>query len=209
MTAALSPIDAHERTIAQIFSDDYVFEIPAYQRPYAWEQDQARELLDDLLSALANTGASGGVYFLGSIVLIKLPSEPQAKVVDGQQRLTTLTILLSVLRDLTSDQETRIERRGYIFQKGSADRGTSDRYRLLLRDQDQPFFRKHIQNPDATKALPDPAELDGSERRIAENARYFRQELERMPEARGDELMRFIVQRCYLVVVAVPTPEAS
>ena len=38
-------IEAHERTIGDIFSDLYQFEIPPYQRPYAWEQEQARELL--------------------------------------------------------------------------------------------------------------------------------------------------------------------
>ena len=110
-------IEAHERAIGDIFSDAYEFEIPPYQRPYAWEEEQARELLNDLLDAMDNRDASGGLYFLGSIVLVKLPTEAQAKVIDGQQRLTTLTILLSVLRDLTTDLERRIERRGYVYQR--------------------------------------------------------------------------------------------
>ena len=74
MPVELSPIEAHERRIAQIFSDSYAFEIPVYQRPYAWEVDQTRELLDDLLDAMDNERVSGGVYFLGSIVLIKSPN---------------------------------------------------------------------------------------------------------------------------------------
>jgi uncharacterized protein with ParB-like and HNH nuclease domain len=113
---ALSPIEAHEYTVGQIFNDTYAFEIPPYQRPYAWEVDQASELLSDLLDAM-DTGSSGGVYFLGSIVLIKSPNSPQSKVVDGQQRLTTLTILLSILRDLTTDLEVKINRRSYVYQK--------------------------------------------------------------------------------------------
>lgn len=44
----MTPIEAEERTISQIFSDEFAFEIPAYQRPYAWEEDQARELLEDI-----------------------------------------------------------------------------------------------------------------------------------------------------------------
>ena len=103
MSYQLSPIEAHERTIGQIFSDSYGFEIPPYQRPYAWEEDQTRELLEDLIDAMDNKDVSGGIYFLGSIVLIKSPNDSQSKIVDGQQRLTTLTILLSVLRDLTTD----------------------------------------------------------------------------------------------------------
>ena len=47
-------IEAHERNVGDIFSDLYRFEIPPYQRPYAWEEEQARELLDDLLDAMDN-----------------------------------------------------------------------------------------------------------------------------------------------------------
>src|SRR5262249_38615939 len=156
-TTERNPIEAHEQNIRQIFSDAYTFEIPPYQRPYAWEQDQTRELLDDLLVAAENQDASGGVYFLGSIVLIKLPNEPAARVIDGQQRLTTLTILLSILRDLTGNPELRIERREYVFQKASADKGTQDRYRLLLRERDRAFFLKYVQNHGATNSLPNPS----------------------------------------------------
>jgi Protein of unknown function DUF262/Protein of unknown function (DUF1524) len=203
------PIEAHEQNIGQIFSDAYAFEIPPYQRPYAWERDQAKELLDDLLDAMDNQDTSGGVYFLGSIVLIKLPGQPLSKVIDGQQRLTTLTILLSILRDLTNDDETRIERRTYVFQKASADKGIQERHRVLLRERDRPFFFKYVQQPGATNNLPDPAVYSGSQTRIADNARLMREELEKLSEDRRNELVAFIIQRCFLVVVAVPTAEAA
>lgn len=204
--AELSPIEAHERPVGRIFGDEYAFEIPPYQRPYAWEVEQASELLSDLVEAMEQEGGAE-VYFLGSIVLIKRPASPEAKVVDGQQRLTTLTILLSVMRDLTSDFETKFERRAYVHQKASADKGTTDRYRLLLRDQDRAFFLKTVQAMDATSNLPSPQTLEGSRQRIAENAAFFRAELEKMEEARRNRLFAFIVQPCYLVVVAVPTQE--
>jgi len=209
MTVQLIPIEAHERTVGQIFSDAFAFEIPAYQRPYAWEVDQIRELLDDLLDAMDNKSTSGGVYFLGSIVLIKSPNDPQSKVIDGQQRLTTLTILLSVLRDLTGDEERRFDRRSYIFQKANADRGTNDRFRLLLRSRDRAFFLKQVQQPGATNSLVDLVGLEGSQHRIAENTRYLRERLESADEKRRDALTAFVVQRCYLVAVAVPTAEAA
>jgi len=209
MPTLLNPIDAHERSIGQIFSDEYSFEIPPYQRPYAWEEGQARELLSDLLNAMDNIQTSGNIYFLGSIVLIKTPGLPRAQVIDGQQRLTTLTILLSVLRDLTTDPEIRIERRGYVFQKGSADKGTEDRFRLALRQRDQAFFKKHVQQAGATENLPDSAVLKGSEKCIVDNARFYRGTLHATDEARRNKLVAFIIQHCYLVVVAVPTPDAA
>ena len=195
-------IEAHERNIGDIFSDLYQFEIPPYQRPYAWEEEQARELLSDLLDAMDNRDASGGLYFLGSIVLVKLPTEAQSKVIDGQQRLTTLTILLSVLRDLTTKFELKFERRSYVYQRASADKGLRDRYRLLLRERDRPFFLKYVQAPDATDNLPDAAKLEGSQKRIAENAKILRNRLEGMPEERRNALIAFLIQHCYLVVVA-------
>ena len=126
----LSPIEAHECAISEVFSDRHAFEIPPYQRPYAWETEQARDLLNDISDAMDNTAVSGGIYFIGSIVLIKSPNDPLAKVIDGQQRLTTLTILLSVLRDLTKDDERRLERRAYIFQKADPDKGTKAKGQL-------------------------------------------------------------------------------
>jgi hypothetical protein len=201
-------IEAHERSIGQVFGDTYAFEIPQYQRPYAWEEDQTRELLSDLLNAM-DDDASSGVYFLGSIVLIKSPSDPLSKVVDGQQRLTTLTILLSVLRDLTTDAESRLNRRAYVYQKANPDSGAEERYRLLLRNQDRAFFAKHIQKPDATNELPDPNAFEESQQRLIENARFLRSALATLPESRRNALVAFIIQRCYLVVVAVPTAEAA
>jgi hypothetical protein len=202
-------IEASERNVGDIFSDNYEFEIPAYQRPYAWEEEQARELLSDLLDAMDNRDASGGLYFLGSIVLVKLPTEAQAKVIDGQQRLTTLTILLSVLRDLSTDLEARLERRAYVYQKASADKGLKERYRLLLRESDRPFFLKYVQELGATENLPDTTKLAGSQQRIAENAKYYRSQLEVIPEGRRNALIAFLIQHCYLVIVAVPSGEAA
>ncbi|MDQ8732441.1 DUF262 domain-containing HNH endonuclease family protein [Bradyrhizobium sp. LHD-71] len=205
----MTSIEAHERTIGQLFSDSFSFEIPSYQRPYAWEKEQADELLTDLIYAMENSKTSGGMCFLGSIVLIKQPSAPLSKVVDGQQRLTTLTILLSVLRDLTENDEARLSRRNYVFQRANPDNGTEERYRLTLRPKDQPFFSNHIQLPDATNKLPDPSTLTGSHARIIENARHFRTTLSTIPEDRRNALIAFIIQHCFVVAVAVPTPEAA
>jgi len=202
-------IEAHEKNIRDVFSDAYEFEIPPYQRPYTWERDHARELIVDLLDAMDNQEINGGLYFLGSVVLVKEPGKPVSKVIDGQQRLTTLTILLSVLRDLTTDEEIRIDRRAYIYQKASADRGLKSRHRLSLRDADQPFFFKYVQDIGATNQAADLSKLDGSQRRLAENTELLRSYLKDLPEPRRDDLVGFILQKCYLVVVSVPAADAA
>ena len=81
MNVLLQRIDASEKKIADVFSDDYSFTIPPYQRPYAWELQHATELLDDLLTAMDPQSDSDGLYFLGSIVLVQIPGETEARVV--------------------------------------------------------------------------------------------------------------------------------
>jgi len=82
---------------------------PLDQRPYAWTTDQAGELFTDLQAFLGGDAQpieEVNPYFLGSIVLIKGEDSPEADIVDGQQRLTTLMSFLAVLRSVV--QEDRI-----------------------------------------------------------------------------------------------------
>ncbi len=91
-------LKASEQNLNAVFSDAYLFYIPVYQRPYAWSTEHVDELLDDLLDAMRRDSTSP--YFLGSIVLVKNEGNSQSDVVDGQQRLTTLSMLFCVLREL-------------------------------------------------------------------------------------------------------------
>jgi hypothetical protein len=206
----LEPIKAGQERLSRVFSDEFAFSIPTYQRPYAWEREQAQALLEDILSALedAINTREPVTYFLGSIVLIKQPGSPEAKVVDGQQRLTTLTILLSVLRDLSS-LEVKTKRHAYICEEGDPDRGTKSRYRLTLRKRDEGFFRDKIQFKSATDDLPETKGLTDSRLRIVENATLFRERLSRMTPEERDHLMAFVLQRCYLVVIAVANVDVA
>lgn len=90
------------KTIHEIFGDAQAFyQMPDYQRPYSWEDEQVDQLWDDIYTAYNNNKDDKEIdknYFLGSMILI--PNGNAFDVVDGQQRLTTLTILFCVIRDL-------------------------------------------------------------------------------------------------------------
>ena len=134
-------LEAHEFPLKEVFCDDYSFEIPGYQRPYSWEVEQAETLVSDLIGFLSEQPPNiqdANPYFLGSIVLIK-DTGTLAQVVDGQQRLTTLTILLSVLRSLLPETK-RAVLEGAILQKGDEILLTEDKPRLQTRPKDQQFF---------------------------------------------------------------------
>jgi len=203
---------AHEQQLAKIFSDDYVFRIPGYQRPYAWGTEQAQELFDDLITFMQ---AAGGPveemppYFLGSIVLIKADSSPEADVVDGQQRLTTLTILLAAIRASISEPSASDVTR-LIYEKGSTILGAKDRFRLTLRERDCEFFQKFIQREDGVaQLLKHEVGLTDSQNNIRANASLYMQLLSQLPEAERLRLAQFAVTRCYLVVVATPDLDSA
>src|SRR5947209_15348704 len=136
-------IGGSEYPIKKIFSDDFVFTIPLFQRAYAWTTEESEELFQDLLRAM--DGGEESIddlppYFLGSIVLIK-GDEPQADIVDGQQRLTTLTMLLAALRSLIKSEYVE-GLTSFLCEKGNVITGTPTRYRLSLRDRDAQFFQR-------------------------------------------------------------------
>ncbi len=203
-------IEAAEKPVLDLFCDKYLFRIPTYQRPYAWTTEQTSELLDDITTACGTTGdvTNQSPYFLGSVVLIKDPQKPDADVVDGQQRLTTLTILLSVLRDLADASIARAIH-NYICQTGDPIKGTTDVFRLTTRERDADFFRINIQTDGKTADLPDSRQYKDARARMVENAEYLCKRLKDRSDDERRRLTMYIAQRCYLVIVAASDQESA
>ncbi|MDY0134503.1 MAG: DUF262 domain-containing protein [Atribacterota bacterium] len=95
----MSKLNVDQKTIWLLFSDKKAdFLIPDYQRPYAWEEEQCQTLWDDIFAfAFPDNNSdkfnSDDEYFLGSIVIFE-NDKGKKEVIDGQQRLTTLMLLL-------------------------------------------------------------------------------------------------------------------
>ena len=201
-------IKASEQNLNSVFSDDYLFEIPLYQRPYAWTTEQVDELLDDLLNAMDRDAQSP--YFLGSVVLIKNEGDSRSAVVDGQQRLTTLSMLFCVLRELAAGN-AQSELDGFVREAGNSLRGTQDRFRLGLRARDREFFHANVQSRGAIAEFlkKDTATFSDSQKLIFTNVGRLNQELSKLGEARRDALVKFVIQQCYLVVVTATDRDSA
>ncbi len=201
----MQQLEAHEVPLHKVFCSDYDFRIPDYQRPYAWEAEQATQLLDDLVEALDRD--TDEPYFLGSVVLVKRTESSDAEVIDGQQRLTTVTILLAVLRDLTDDDELRIDLEKMVAEPGNKIRKLEPKPRLALRARDAAFFRDMVQSTDSIDALlklkPDALKTD-AQRAVQINARALHQLLSTWSEERRLELVGMLSERTFLVVVSTP-----
>lgn len=198
----MSEIKASQQNLNHVFSNAYFFEIPTYQRPYSWETEQVGELLDDLLNAMERNDQEP--YFLGSIVLIKDEMDSNSEVIDGQQRLTTLSMLFCVLRDLAKgDIQGALDAR--IREAGDSLLGTPDRFRVNLRMLDRKFFQDNVQTPGALDQFltKDKAGFDtDSQKQMQDNIKYLNDKLGELDEKNRDSLARYIVRYCYLVVVA-------
>ena len=202
-------IKASEQNLNAVFDDAYLFEIPLYQRPYAWTTEQVDELLDDLLNAMDRDPHSP--YFLGSIVLIKEEGDTRSAVVDGQQRLTTLSMLFCVLRELETDAAGQSELDGFVREAGNSLRGTQDRLRLSLRARDKDFFQINVQTTGAISEFlkQDTATFSDSQKLIHTNVSRLNHQLSNLDEARRHSLVEFTIKQCYLVIVTATDRDSA
>ena len=206
MAGELNRIEAKEISVGKLFhSGDYEFEIPEYQRPYAWGAGESLQLLSDLAGALERDTEEP--YFLGSIVLVKAPGDPRSEVIDGQQRLTTLTILLALLRDLVESESLRRSIHQLLETEALEWDNVPAKPRLRIRPRDTHFFHTHVQTPGAIQTLiglSDNVPETDSQKRIRNNAKALYEELVEWDQDQLRELFKLIAGRAYLVTVSTP-----
>ena len=198
-------ITGAEYPLMKIFSSDFAYFILSYQRPYAWTEEEAGILFDDLYDFYKTVVDDN--YFLGSIVLIKEEDKPHSDVIDGQQRLTTLTILLAALTS-HFDGDLRNDYMDYLKEPGRISQGIPYRPRLLLRQKDQPFFEKYIQNIQLDELIKiNPTILPNeAQRHIQTNCKILLEKIDKAFKS-VDEIKAFgsfLVQRCFIVAVYPP-----
>ena len=220
-------IHAKEYPLANIFSSRFDYVIPYYQRAYAWGEDEAERLFDDIY---ASYKSKEQYYFLGSIVLIQPSKKPYAEVIDGQQRLTTLTILLSALASMLSALAPKLEdekiKRKLIKFKDSICKhiqqpedellGHKSKPRLELREIDREFFSKYVQelNFEELDSLDDesPKLKSESQKHIKKNSQLFFQKIKKSLDNNPDnikEFAGFLVKKCFLVVISSPNIDTA
>lgn len=140
-------IAAEVQRIREIFSATTDIRVPPFQRSYAWEDEETEILIKDLLDAFRHNTT----YFLGAIVVIRPRNRGPSDVVDGQQRLTTLTIILAVLRDLSASTDEQALIHTMIGHEKLTVWGGGQRWRITLNTADTPFFRENVQERKATQ----------------------------------------------------------
>ncbi len=129
-------IEAKETPLLKFIKDNQKNQlvIPIYQRVYSWEKEQCKELWDDIIKIGGDDKMDG--HFIGSILYVLdgiTHSDNALLIIDGQQRLTTITLLLTALRDHWSDKRKEIEDHYLI----NSDKDGDKKFRLILSESDK------------------------------------------------------------------------
>ncbi|UPA29935.1 DUF262 domain-containing protein [Terrisporobacter glycolicus] len=161
-------MDAIKGNINSILNGYKQFTIPVYQRPYSWERSQCEKLWNDIFHMQKRNRIG---HFVGSIVNITEQAMPTGvqkfMIIDGQQRMTTLTLLLIALRDYgyENQEDTTINPHsinGMCIQNDYA--SGEDKYKMLLTQKDKDILIKLI----------DRAPIDESKRsKLLDNYNFF------------------------------------
>ncbi|RKV43319.1 hypothetical protein DD764_02570 [Helicobacter pylori] len=138
------------------------FVIPIYQRLYSWKKEQCEQLWDDIIKIGGNDKMNG--HFIGSILYARVDDTHSSPllIIDGQQRLTTITLLFIALRDRSSDEAKRKKMESYLI---NSDKDGDKKFRLILSESDRDTLLSLI---DKNKRKPSEPSL-----KIVENFKLF------------------------------------
>lgn len=161
-------MDARKGNIYEILNGNKQFLIPVYQRYYSWDIDRCKRLWNDIVE-MQKKGKSG--HFVGSIVNIAEQAMPTGvqkfMIIDGQQRTTTLTLLLLALRDYAianpADTTINAKRIDNMLLKNEYESG-DERYKLLLTETDRDILISLIESKPIA---------DGTKSKLLDNYKYF------------------------------------
>lgn len=169
--------------------NENMIEIPFFQRAYVWGEDEWVQLFDDLLDSF-NDKKTNKTHFLGSIILKQLDTNAgegsRRSLIDGQQRLTTFSILIKSLYDKIPDDE-KPDYNEYLFGKPIKDKNPKIKHSKINSNS----FVKVLK---ATNSL-----MEKSDDKILECYRYFRSRVEKLDDFRG--FMDFILDSKLWVVI--------
>ena len=175
-------------SLNHLLLSDWIFEIPIYQRGYAWEEENLRDLWDDLYYL------GGRKHYFGTILVKKADKTTEAglktfdhfEVIDGQQRLTTTIILLreliSQIQDFgdeeMSDQASQLEK-NYI--------GYGPHYKLTIGGEDNFFFHTSILAGESANAP-----RTRAQKRLEGAQAFFRSQFDSQREQKGNQYLEFL-----------------
>ncbi len=188
-------------TVEELYAGSLTFNLPWYQRAYAWSEDLALRLLNDIIQAHDERAQR---YFIGHVRLARQIGEERHVLVDGQQRAVTLMILFALLRRKLGTVEWDA-RMSLLLDADAGVEGKQPRYRLAPQPTVAKFFLDQIQLPDAMSKPADEFGLSEVEGNILRNRIRLEERIDEYIDDKHDltSLAEFLLTRCLLVLEVI------
>ncbi len=194
-------MEANEFKIQDILTENKKYLIPAYQRPYSWSPDNAEQLIDDIYQSYLSDESE---YFIGSMICINKGNNT-FEVVDGQQRLTTLSLIISELKTLIDLQGVKDDLQKRILPIDVYSDET-DEPRLVVRKKEYDLYKFYIlQNKKEYK----PEKTTDTEQLFIDNSSTINKYLSNKNQEDLRKIARYILQHVYVVLVQTDNVASS
>ena len=196
-------------TLGAVFSGARRYTVPIFQRSYSWTAQEIGLLMSDLWFGIEEAGeqqAGYGGLFMGSLVVVYDQAKPgeatDFQVIDGKQRLTSLTILLAALHDRLGAKDPWLSYMLWVDSEGRS-------ARLTLDIEEDNYFGAQVRRPGASRDPIEP-ETDGTGPRcIRESQKTILDDIADRSDAELLELAQFLREKVAMVMIAAPDIDAG
>ena len=216
-------IEAKEYFIKDLLSPKFLFEIPDYQRAYSWTTENLKQLVDDINDSIRlNEGKdfeNFEPYFIGSIVLCGKEYREDGfgryEVIDGQQRLTSLIILIATIRDIIKNDDYKKVLSSLVYQEANELMGIKEDIRVKVRGKESDFFKKYILSENGTTFVNDldKTELTEAKLNMVNALDIFKGSFidgkGEVLEEKLNNFIKYLLQKVVLVVITTNTFESA
>ena len=186
-------MEAKECKIQDILTENKKYVIPPYQRPYSWSKDNAEQLVDDIYQSFKSEEKE---YFIGSMICIN-KDHNTFEVVDGQQRLTTLSLIVSQLKSTISHQGVKDDLQKRILPIDVYSDET-DEPRLRVRNKEYALYKHFILQG---KKDYKPEKPTDTENVFLENQKVIQNYLSELSEVELKSFAKYILHNVFVVFV--------
>lgn len=191
-------VDCRTLSVGQLFDGRYRFTLPCFQRAYSWDASHVEQLIRDIRQSMA----ANKRYCLGRVMLAG-DGGLDAEIIDGHQRLLTLTMLFAVLRD-AEDYAEWIDDLDALVTDLSAPALSAPRYHLAIQSLPAPLFAELVQERGGTQKAPNREgdTLSETERNIIDcrDALALLVAPDQMDSTTRRAFARHLVQNCYVIM---------
>lgn len=194
-------MEAKENKIQEILTENKMYFIPEYQRPYSWSIDNVSQLLDDLETSFTDKEPE---YFIGSMICIKKGNN-FFEVVDGQQRLTTLSLILTQLKKLIISQGIKDDLQKRVLPVDVFSEKPTEP-RLTVRKKEFNLYKYFILQDNKNYLPPKPTD---TELLFIENSNFINEHLKDKDQTLLKKLAQYVLQNVFCVFVTTENFSSS